>query len=314
MTHDRSNSPILVTGAHRSGSTFVGKMLAAHPEIGYINEPFNKDFGLEDIPCWFFYLKEGMAEEPHFRAMISDLLHGRGRFRNPSRPNPSGRLSRKIARRFLRSKNNLEYIVAKLDPRVKRYLIKDPIACMSAEYLHHAFNMQVVALFRHPGAFVASLKRMDWRFGFHDFESQTELMHDHLKPLLNGHRRSGLSPAEEGVLLWNCIYATLDRFCQRNEHFIAVRHEDLSFDPLLHFERLYNVLGIDFTETCKEKIRRYTGVDNPTDPEKGETHTLARNSRENIKRWKKLLSDEEIHLIREETGAVAERYYGPEDW
>src|SRR5690242_1511734 len=33
--------PILVTGAHRSGSTWVGKMLALAPGIGYIHEPFN---------------------------------------------------------------------------------------------------------------------------------------------------------------------------------------------------------------------------------------------------------------------------------
>src|SRR4051812_882111 len=33
--------PILVTGAHRSGTTWVGAMLALSPRVGLIHEPFN---------------------------------------------------------------------------------------------------------------------------------------------------------------------------------------------------------------------------------------------------------------------------------
>jgi hypothetical protein len=34
-------APILVTGAHRTGTTWVGKMLAANPRTAYISEPLN---------------------------------------------------------------------------------------------------------------------------------------------------------------------------------------------------------------------------------------------------------------------------------
>ena len=36
-----SARPILVTGAHRSGTTWIGKMLALAPGVGYIHEPFS---------------------------------------------------------------------------------------------------------------------------------------------------------------------------------------------------------------------------------------------------------------------------------
>ena len=36
-----SDKPILVTGAHRSGTTWVGKMLALAPGVAYVHEPFN---------------------------------------------------------------------------------------------------------------------------------------------------------------------------------------------------------------------------------------------------------------------------------
>ena len=33
--------PILVTGAHRTGTTWVGRLLAAAPAVAYISEPLN---------------------------------------------------------------------------------------------------------------------------------------------------------------------------------------------------------------------------------------------------------------------------------
>ena len=36
-----SDKPILVTGAHRSGTTWVGKMLALAPGVAYVHEPFS---------------------------------------------------------------------------------------------------------------------------------------------------------------------------------------------------------------------------------------------------------------------------------
>jgi LPS sulfotransferase NodH len=38
---ERSLVPILVTGTHRSGTTWVGKMLAADACTAYISEPLN---------------------------------------------------------------------------------------------------------------------------------------------------------------------------------------------------------------------------------------------------------------------------------
>ncbi len=39
-----SRKPILITGSHRSGSTWVGKIIAEAPSVIYIHEPFNVDF------------------------------------------------------------------------------------------------------------------------------------------------------------------------------------------------------------------------------------------------------------------------------
>ena len=53
---------ILVTGAHRSGTTWVGKMLAANDQIGYISEPLNvwHRSGVMRVPVkhWYTYICE----------------------------------------------------------------------------------------------------------------------------------------------------------------------------------------------------------------------------------------------------------------
>ena len=36
-----NKKPLLLTGSHRSGSTWVGIIMAASPSVGYIHEPLN---------------------------------------------------------------------------------------------------------------------------------------------------------------------------------------------------------------------------------------------------------------------------------
>jgi len=45
--------PILVTGSHRSGTTWAGKMISACPNVGYIHEPFNIDMPMSVNPYPF---------------------------------------------------------------------------------------------------------------------------------------------------------------------------------------------------------------------------------------------------------------------
>src|SRR5512138_2875428 len=52
--------PILVTGAHRTGTTWVGRMLAANPRTAYISEPLNvlhrPGVLRARVPLWYTYV------------------------------------------------------------------------------------------------------------------------------------------------------------------------------------------------------------------------------------------------------------------
>jgi len=54
-----NNNSILVTGVHRSGTTWVGKMLALSARTYYVGEIFRPDTQLLDarlIPNWYPYI------------------------------------------------------------------------------------------------------------------------------------------------------------------------------------------------------------------------------------------------------------------
>jgi hypothetical protein len=59
-------TPILVTGSHHSGTTWVGKVVSSEPGIGYIDEPFNPlrfpHLHGPSVGYWFPYLTEANAD------------------------------------------------------------------------------------------------------------------------------------------------------------------------------------------------------------------------------------------------------------
>ncbi|RBW68884.1 sulfotransferase [Bacillus taeanensis] len=314
--------PILLTGAPRSGTTFVGRMLDLSSSIGYFHEPFNVQFGIEGIHENFIYIYEGMENEKYYENLLCDLLKGKAKYKRApldvvNQDKPLFIKARNyLGRAIIKSKPNVNYYKVKLTPSIERYFLKDPIACMSSEWLHRKFNMDVVILLRHPAAFVSSLKRLNWRFDFRHLLNQPDLLREHpeILEIIKDYDVKNLSIVEEGALWWTSIYTVLFKYLDRNPNMIAFRHEDISNDPFEKFKELYEHLGMDYTPQIQEKIKDFTDNSNPTIAEKNKVHVLKRNSKENTKVWKKKLSSEEIRLIKEITEPVAKRYYSEIDW
>src|SRR5947209_3599913 len=152
--------PIFVTGSHRSGTTWVGKMLAASPCVGYIHEPFNlthrPGICTATFPYWFTYITEE-NEAPYFEALKKTLA-----FHFDIRAElPALQSFRHVGRMLKNYKNFSLYRFQHATP-----LVKDPIALFSSEWLAQRFDMNVVVLIRHPAAFTSSIKRLNWKHNF----------------------------------------------------------------------------------------------------------------------------------------------------
>ncbi len=223
--------PILVTGAPRSGTTFLGTVLSLNRGVSFIYEPMSRVYGLRDVPDPLLYVRAGSSYEPTAERMTRDLLAGRGQFRKPPPDAAAASRPRAIARRMLGSEVSLRYRRDALNPLRRRWLVKDPWAAMSSEWLHRQLGMQTVVLVRHPVPVVRSWQRFGWDMRIQELMAIDELMADHLGPLVEGVDVDALDPVENAALVWRAYYFVLNRYLDRNPEMIAVRHEDLSARP-----------------------------------------------------------------------------------
>jgi sulfotransferase family protein len=300
--------PILVTGAHRSGTTWVGKMLALAPGVAYVHEPFSPRTPKGLSPAGF----------DRYFTVVSDANAARY---------ASG-LERSLALRYdlgaqLRSARSWRDVVRiprdyrrLLDARRggRRPLMKDPIALLSAEWLAETFGMDVVVLIRHPAAFAASLKRLGWKHSFDTF-IQDGRVPEVLRPYEAEIREQAERPGEilaQAALLWRVLYNAVDGYRERHPHWSFVRHEDASADPVATYERLYGRLGLEFTAAARETIARASAPDNPA--ELPTPHAVELDSAASLGRWRDDLTSEEVETLRERTRDVWPRFYSDEDW
>jgi hypothetical protein len=304
-----NKQPILVTGAHRSGTTWVGKMLAADRDTAYVSEPLNvlhrRGVYRADVKYWYQYITA--ENEADYLPAFQQLLN----FRYHLFAELGSLRSRKD---FLRMGRDLS-IFAKGKLFGQRALFKDPFAVFSTPWFAQKLNCKVVITIRHPGGFASSLKRLDWPFDFRDLLSQPTLMRDHLEV-----DRADMEsmPADDLVgqsaLLWRMIYRSVHATLKLFPDFKVVRHEDLSLDPVAGYKSLYKTLGLTFDDKVRNTILNSSSSENPTELSKKKVHSVKLDSRANMSNWKKRLTPDEITRIRKLTEDVSHLFYSDTDW
>lgn len=300
---------VLVTGSHRSGSTWVGKVLSQADELGYMHEPFNPIYpNVPSAPIdkWFLYISAHNHEAYH--EYFSKILE----WKYQALPRLRG-----IGNVF-QAKMWLKYaaLFARNRRQAKVPLMKDPIAFFSAPWLHKEFDMQVVSLVRHPAAFVYSLKRKDWHFPFKHLLEQEELMQDWLSEFtaeIEDFASNKKDIVEQASLFWCILYSTQLKFQERFTDWSFLKHEDLSRDPLKGFETLFGRLGLAYTSAIKEYVEQSSSTKNPGGTT-GNEEQMKRDSAANIKYWKAKMSDEEIARVKDLTQSVWPSFYTEADW
>lgn len=301
--------PILVTGAHRSGTTWVGKMLAAEDGVAYISEPLNvlhrPGVFRASVKRWYTYItRENEAEYlPAFHELLDYDYHLLAEIRSIR--------SRKDFLRMIRDYHT--FFIGEIHG--ERILLKDPFAVFCMPWFAERLNCQGIVTVRHPAAFASSLKRLNWSFDFRDLLDQPLLMRDHLE-----RDRADMEsmPADDIIgqasLLWRMIYRVVHSTVESHPDFKVVRHEDLSLDPVRGYKELYQSLGLDFTPRAEKTILNSSSSENPTELSKNKTHSVKLDSRASMDNWKKRLTVEEIKRIRSLTEAVAHLFYSDVKW
>ncbi|MCJ7715178.1 MAG: sulfotransferase [Anaerolineales bacterium] len=303
--------PILITGAHRTGTTWAGKMLSLSSGITYVSEPLHlyhpRGVFSQPIEAWYSYICDdnGADFEKPFQNTIQfkyQLLIAIQNVRN-------WREAGKVARDYP------TFLISRLLKR--RALLKDPFAVLSVPWFISALKSQVVIMVRHPIPFVSSLKRLGWSFDFNHLLDQPLLMRDHFEPYRSEmvrYQQVEQDIVGQGILLWRMIYGIVHHYKTRGVDFQLVRHEDLSQRPLPIFEALYQQLEIPFSQKIEEKIIQSTQTSNPNEVAVYDEHAVRLNSLANLRNWKKRLTENEINRIVTDTRDVVKEYYELGEW
>jgi len=307
----KKQRPILVTGANRSGTTWVGHVIASADNVRYVHEPFNHEFTDPDyrlIPSPFrrHYHFVGPDEARRVKRYLLYRMGWMHPWLMDIRQQPNRHRIAEATRRWIDCT-----VLARSRP-----LVKDPISLMSAEWLERALGMQVIITIRHPAAYVSSILRLNWPMRPHVLLSQPLLMESILAPLavrIKNQQRRHDDPLGDAILMWNVFHHVIAVYRKRHPDWLFLRHEDLSRNYLLLFREIFATLGLAFGPRQEVLLETLCGPVNPAEAGE-EVHQLKRNSRANIWNWKKRLGSDQIRRIREETADIAALFYSDEDW
>jgi hypothetical protein len=308
-------APILVTGAPRSGSTWVGNLLSLDRRSGYLHEPFNKNCTAgrcrADFRHGFTYVTRD-SEAPYLEP-LRDTLAWRyslgAELRAIRSPKDVARMARDLA------------YYATMRQRGARVILKDPMALLSADWLADRFGARVVVVIRNPAGFVASLRAAGWgRFHFQIFRDQPALMAERLAPFaaeIAAAAKTMPDAIDAGTLLWRVLHHHIDLLRREHPDWVFVRHEDLSRNPEPEFRALFARLDLDFTEAVQARLAAFTvgagGALGRLSPFRTTRRTVG-SSRENLARFRSRLTAHEHARIRAATASLAAAFYADTDW
>lgn len=298
---------ILVTGCPRSGTTWVGSILARAPGLVYIHEPFNPDQGTPYSPLAFphQFLRVNSSNEHIYRPSVAATLgfyyNLQEALRQAVRHRTCRRTLQEIRRAFdtaLRMK--IHQLLGWWQP-----LVKDPIALLSADWLAAEFGLRPVVLIRHPGGFVSrALRNSSYLTPLRRLALQDEQSTELLGPYLAD---GEMSPLLHATAQWNMLNRVVAHFQDTQPDWIFFHYEDLALEPEASFRWLFGELGLRLTPTIVRLIAHYSAASNPVDPER--PWELRRNSRAACYQWRNRLSEEQAEMVWTRTSHLASRWY-----
>tara|TARA_Y100001956_G_scaffold55672_1_gene54656 strand:+ start:136 stop:1101 length:966 start_codon:yes stop_codon:yes gene_type:complete len=300
------NKPILVTGSHRSGTTWVGKTLARADGVYYVNEPFNVDFPLDGIKLkvetWFAHFASSHQQSAIKDAVSNTMTWPAWRYAwqvcldNGLDIKTPGRFAKYFSMRLFKNK----------------MLFKDPLALLSADWFHEQWDADIVVMIRNPFAFAASLKTAAWGFDFSHFSRQTPLMESRFREYKNTIRELAEQPdnfsfMQKSAWLWVLLHEIIRQYQQEYPQWQYCYHEEISLEPVGGFSHLFNALELPLTAETKAYIEKTTSSGNPSEA-KG-TNFQARDAKASLDTWKKRLTGDEIAIVSAITKPLGEHFY-----
>lgn len=259
-----SQKSILVAGTARSGTTWLGDLIASQIPSRILFEPFNPDLVPEYRNFNYFqYMRPGM-ENPEFHAFAHKVFTGRIRNRWIDRQN---------------ERIHSEYRI-----------IKEIRINLALKWLHDNFpEVPIIFLMRHPCAVTASRMELNWATDrdIEPFLSQPDLVEDHLAPYMEI-IKNAKTDEENHAVIWCVSNLVPLRQFQPNEIRI-VYYENLCTQPEIELPAVFASIGQTYRDGKDNAVNRPSQTTRPS--------SAVVDGTDKISAWRKKLSHKQIENI-----------------
>lgn len=264
----------LLASSGRSGSTWLGDMLAATPGVQQIFEPldprnsadYRQLMGWQPdwTPSWFKrrYLRPD-DDAPEWAAFWDNVLSGR-------------------VRTYL-----TDYTRTSFFPR--RFLVKTIRANMMLGFVAGQFHPRVIFLARHPAAVINSMfyrVKATWPADVQDILIQEELVDKYLRPWVNELER--VADGFEALAAWWAVENRVALAQLTGQEHYLIFYEHLALHPQEEMARLLRWLDVDENAVPKALLHRYSRMTSVRQRESEEADAMAR-----LRSWQRELSSAE---------------------
>ena len=301
----------IVSGSHRSGTTWIGNTIAKGTNSAYIWEPFNIDVPFSQRTS---YGKSFLKIENWYHLVENSddkLCIDLEQVINKRKLNIRGILSLLPKSLKENPKATLKWLMygSKLSFNLKRnnsVIIKDPIMLFSTEYLSKKLNCKCILITKDPRSFYNSLKKASWGFDFKNiyypcvrFKHLNEFINEVEERLNKG---ALLDPKSIG-LLWNILHKHI-YYLSKLSHFKIIKYEDICENPVLHLENL-SMFATNKKLSNKIKIRiNYEQIKKANKSNK--LHMIRHeNSKEISELWQSQLNKKEMIEIEKKCSEIS---------
>lgn len=276
--------PLLVTGVPRSGTTWLARLLASAPGTAMVGrEPMNprgRQYALGGTLSAWTRLE---LPTPRQRRALRTTYLGLN-------PRTYGRYGRNQWRGPMPG---------------TRIVVKDPFAMLSVPTITAVTGARGVQLYRHPGAVLASYRRMGWRGDVEEmapFLAAASGAGDAVAELwASDHAK--LSDTDAMGLFWSVLTTLALDDMARNPSTVMVAHHELAAGGEAAATRLFEALGLEISELTRATLNQ----GGTSQRSESQLHRFDRNPAEVAEAWKKHVSEDDVARIEFVTAPVRAR-------
>jgi hypothetical protein len=173
-----------------------------------------------------------------------------------------------------------------------RIVVKDPFAMLSLPSLAEVTGARPILLYRHPGAVLASYRRMGWRADADEIRALPQVARR------GGSQDPALGGTEEGDIgamayFWSTLHQLAMRDLETIPTAILVSHEELAQAGPSALRALYDHCDLQWTSQVEQALIGRPG-DGGTRPPANRLHDFDRAPEDVAQAWRSRLSQDEI--------------------